>query len=156
MTLVGAVRSTCQETQPECYHHDGIFTMALNADARRQNRHRLMLLLSPEEQEHPGLLCTFVIAGCEWARPHPRKPMTEHWEALNLVLYPVTLLSSFIQWFSTLSPRQNHLQSPLFFFNRIVKILFLKRHVYVDRKMSGRYIKIYQDLNALLLHDGMK
>lgn len=116
VTLVGAVRSTCQETQPECYHHDGIFTMALNADARRQNRHRLMLLLSPEEQEHPGLLCTFVIAGCEWARPHPRKPMTEHWEALNLVLYPVTLLHSFIQWFSTLSPRQNHLQSPLPFF----------------------------------------
>ena len=60
VTLVGAVRSTCQETQPECYHHDGIFTMALNADARRQNRHQLMLLLPPEEQEHPGLLCTFV------------------------------------------------------------------------------------------------
>ena len=44
--------------------------------------------------------------------------MTEHWEALNLVSYPVTLLSSFIQWFSTLSPHQNHLESPphLFFF----------------------------------------
>ena len=35
--------------------------MALNADACRQNRHRLLLLLPPEEQEHPGLLCKFVV-----------------------------------------------------------------------------------------------
>lgn len=93
----------------------------------------------------------------------PRPPQADDWTlgGSQPSFVPSYLAEFFYPVVLDLEPTSESPRVPpppfFFFFNRIVKILFfLKRHVYVDSKMSGRYINIYQDLNVLLLHDGMK